>query len=88
MPADIKPRVLTTSISLDDGTASLNLALEVVGYFELDLKEARRIAGEVGYAVAAWRSAAAKLGLTRAEIDRMASAFEHEDLKAAQAGKR
>ena len=30
---------------------------------------------------------AAKLGLTPVEIDRMASAFEHEDLTAALAGK-
>jgi serine/threonine-protein kinase HipA len=79
---------LSTSISLDDGTASLNLAMEVAEYFELDLKAARRIAGEVGRAVAAWRAQAAKLGLTKAEIDRMASAFEHEDLRAAQAGRK
>jgi serine/threonine-protein kinase HipA len=64
VPADVKPRVLTTSISLDDSTASLNLALEVAAYFELDLKSAREIAREVGRAVARWRSEAAKLGLT------------------------
>jgi serine/threonine-protein kinase HipA len=85
VPADIKPRVLTTSISLDDGTASLKLALDVAEYFELDPKQARGIAGEVGAAVAAWRRQAAKLGLTKAEIDRMSSAFEHRDSKASQA---
>ncbi len=85
VPTDIKPRVLSTAIDLDDGTASLKLALEVSGYFELTADEARRIAAEVGKAVAAWRKVAASLGLTRAEIDRMASAFEHEDLKAALA---
>jgi serine/threonine-protein kinase HipA len=88
VPTDIKARVLSTSISLDDGTASLNLAMEVAEYFELDLKAARRIAGEVGRAVASWRAQAAKLSLTKAEIDRMASAFEHEDLRAAQAGRK
>jgi hypothetical protein len=31
---------------------------------------------------------AAKLGVRAAEIDRMASAFEHEDLKAARAASR
>jgi hypothetical protein len=35
--------------------------------------------------VAAWREEADGAGLTRAEIDRMASAFDHEDLKAALA---
>lgn len=87
VPTDIKPRVLTTSISLDDSEASLGLALEVAEYFELDLKAARRIAQEVGKAVAAWRSEAAKLGLSKAETERMASAFVHKDSENAQAGK-
>jgi serine/threonine-protein kinase HipA len=78
--AGIKPRVLMTSISLDDGTASL----EVAGYFELGAREARQIAADVGKAVASWRRAAAKLGIAKAEIDRMASAFEHQDAKAAR----
>jgi serine/threonine-protein kinase HipA len=85
VPIDIKPRVLTTAIDLDDGTASLKLALDVAGYFELGAREAAQIAAEVGKAVATWRKVAAKLGLRAAEIDRMASAFEHEDLKAALA---
>jgi hypothetical protein len=42
----------------------------------LDKAEAQRIAGQVRRAVAAWRKVAARLGLTAAEIDRMASAFE------------
>lgn len=83
VPTDIKPRVLTTLITLDDGTASLDLAYEVAEYFELQLKDARRIAGEVGRAVTTWRAEASKLGLTKAEIEGMASAFEHEDLKTA-----
>jgi serine/threonine-protein kinase HipA len=47
--------------------------------------EARRIAGQTGQAVATWRKHAAKFGITAAEIDRMASAFEHEDFEAALA---
>jgi serine/threonine-protein kinase HipA len=81
VPADIRPRVLTTAIDLDDGTASLKLALNVAGYFELSPDEARQIAMEVAKAVATWRKVAAKIGVTASEIDRMASAFEHEDLK-------
>jgi serine/threonine-protein kinase HipA len=83
VPADIKPRVLTTAIDLDDGSASLDLAMSVVGYFELDEDKAQVIAAEVGQAVTTWREESARLGLTPVEIDRMASAFEHEDLKAA-----
>jgi serine/threonine-protein kinase HipA len=83
VPVDIKPRILTTAIDLENATASLELALEVAPYFELDSNGAHKIAGEVGQAVAKWRKEAAKLGLTAAEINRMASAFEHADLKAA-----
>jgi serine/threonine-protein kinase HipA len=55
-------------------------AIEVATYFELDAKAARTIAADVGQAVATWRAEAARLGLSPSEIDRMASAFEHEDL--------
>jgi len=83
VPTDIKPRVLTTAIDLEDGTASLDRAMDVAAYFELNAKAARGIAAEVGQAVATWRGEAARLGLAPTEIDRMASAFEHEDLQAA-----
>jgi serine/threonine-protein kinase HipA len=86
VPTDIKPRVLTTAIDLDDGTASLKLAYDVASYFELKPAEARAIARDVGKAVVAWRKDAARLGLGSSEIDRMASAFEHDDLKVAMAG--
>ena len=82
VPTDIKPRFLTTAIDLDDGSASLDLAISMVGYFELDEDKAHAIATEVGKAVTTWREEAARLDLTQAEIGRMASAFEHEDLKA------
>lgn len=83
MPVDIKPRVLSTAINEDDATASLPLAMEVAGYFELANKRAKEIAAEVGKAVSKWRIEAARLGLSKSEIERMASAFDHEDLKTA-----
>ncbi len=83
VPTDIKLRVLSTAIDLEDTTASLDLAMTVVDYFELDKDSAHTIANEVGRVVATWRKEAARLGLTSAEIDRMASAFEHADLQAA-----
>jgi len=83
VPLDLKPRVLSTAIDLDDTTASLDLAFEVAGYFSLKPSEARKIAREVGEAVSSWRDEAAGLGLVQSETDRMASAFEHEDLKKA-----
>ena len=84
VPTDIKPRVLTTAIDLGrrHGVTETG-AYDVASYFELNPAEARRIAGEVGAAVASWRKEAARLGLREREIDRMASAFEHDDLAAA-----
>ncbi len=86
VPTDIKPRILATAINEDDNTASLALALDVAGYFELDGASARKIAAEVGNAVAKWRDEAGRHGLSKAEIDRMMSAFEHEDLEIARRG--
>jgi serine/threonine-protein kinase HipA len=83
VPTDIKPRVLATAIDLDDGTASLHRVMDVAGYFELDGETARGIAAEVGRTVKTWRNEATRLGLSPSEIDRMASAFEHADLRAA-----
>jgi serine/threonine-protein kinase HipA len=83
VPTDAKPRILSTAINENDNSASLALALDVAGYFELDAAQAREIAGQVGKAVSQWRHEAARHGLSKTEIDRMASAFEHEDLRLA-----
>lgn len=88
VPVDIKPRVLTTAIDLDSGTASLDLALSVADYFEISPDHASQIAAEVGAAVLMWRKVAAGFGLRTAEIDRMSSAFDHADLKQALQPKR
>ena len=79
----IKPRVLATAIDFDESTASLDIALSVAPYFELEDTEALRIASEVGKAVRGWRQEAARAGLAAGQIDRMASAFEHDDLRKA-----
>ena len=83
VPVDIKPRVLATAIDFDESTASLDIALSVAPYFELKDTEALRIASEVGKAVRGWRQEAARAGLAAGQIDRMASAFEHDDLRKA-----
>lgn len=85
VPTDIKPRVLTLAINEDDTTASLSTAMEVAGYFELEEAQAREMAAHVARASSQWRDAAAEHGISKQEIDRMASAFEHEDLKEALA---
>ena len=82
-PTDIKPRILSTAIDLIDPSASLDVAASVAHYFDLDNLQAKSIFKEVGLATALWREEAAKLKIKKTEIDRMASAFEHEDLQKA-----
>lgn len=82
-PTDIKPRILSTAIDLIDPSASLDLATDVAHYFDLDPLQAKKISKEVGAASALWRKEAIKLKIKKQEIERMASAFEHEDLQKA-----
>ncbi len=79
-PTDIKQRILSTNISLDEGTCSIELALSQADLFGLSLAAARNIVSEVGKAVSAWREVAKGVGLTKPGWDRMSSAFEHSDL--------
>jgi serine/threonine-protein kinase HipA len=83
VPVDIKPRILTTAIDEADGTASLDLAYEVAPHFGVKPDKAKIIVHEVGTAVAHWRETAAATGLAAKEIERMATAFEHEELQKA-----
>jgi serine/threonine-protein kinase HipA len=84
MPIDVRPRVHALAIDESETTASLETALAVASAFGIaKLAEARSIAREVGAAVARWRAVADAQGIGRTEIERLASAFEHEDLEAA-----
>lgn len=85
VPADLKARVLSTRIDLAEATCSLDLLEASSGYFALTLAKARAILKEVATATAAWRTVAKEVGARSAEIQRMASAFEHEDLRRALA---
>jgi serine/threonine-protein kinase HipA len=81
VPVDVKPRILCTAIDIEDTSASLDLALSVADYFDLKPDQAETIAAEVGIAVSGWRREAKKAGITGREINRMVSAFDHEDLR-------
>ena len=85
VPTDLKARVLTTNIDLDEGTCSLDLLEASAGFFALALAPARKIIKEVAAATATWRETAKAAGAKSREIDRMASAFEHDDLTRALA---
>jgi serine/threonine-protein kinase HipA len=79
-PTDLKPRILTTNIELDDGTCSLALVESAAEYFGLSPVQARAILKSTAEAVSDWRDVAKAAGAKAAEIRRMASAFEHDDL--------
>ena len=86
VPTDIKPRLLSTAITEDlDVTASLELALETAKHFGLNSVAAREVIVEVYSSVRRWREEASKFGVRNAEIDRMETAFEHEDADLAAA---
>jgi serine/threonine-protein kinase HipA len=85
VPTDLKARVLTTNIDLTEGTCSIDLLESAAGYFALSLPRAREIIKEVATATSGWREVARETGASVAEISRMASAFEHDELRRARA---
>lgn len=85
VPTDLKPRILTTNIDLDEGTCSIELLESASQYFGLSLAQARAIIKEVATVTSDWRTTAKQAGARSAEIDRMSSAFEHDDLHQALA---
>jgi serine/threonine-protein kinase HipA len=84
-PVDVRPRILSTNITLDEATCDLDLVLSSAEYFSLASKDAREIASGVAKVTEKWRQVAATAGASNAEIQRMASAFEHNDLRRALA---
>jgi len=69
---------LSTAIDYESDAARLDLLLDVAEYFRLGGEGARQILAEVSTATSEWRAVAVAAGIGGAEIDRMASAFEHE----------
>jgi serine/threonine-protein kinase HipA len=85
MPVDVKPRHHALTLDEADDASSIDTAMAVAERFGLKPDAARTIAAEVAVAVLAWRQVAADNGLTNQQVDRMASAFEHQDLAKAAA---
>lgn len=82
-PQDIKPRILATNIDLDDGTCSIELLRSVAEAFSLKLTEADSAIRAIAQVCQCWRDVARQRGAPVAEIKRMESAFEHQDLEQA-----
>ena len=71
-------------IDLYDGSASLDLALSVAEDFRLSKDQAKAIIKEVSQSVSQWQKIAKGFGLEKGEINRMNSAFDHEEAKKAE----
>jgi serine/threonine-protein kinase HipA len=84
VPTDVRPRILSTAIvEGEDRSAAMDLAFVAARHFGISEVSAKSLARQVASAVAQWRETARGLGASDHECDRMASAFEHEDLSAA-----
>lgn len=88
LPEQAKSRFLQTSIDLDNNMASLELAFEVAEEFGLTPQEARGLAREMGKITGNWKKEASFLGAGKREIDFMASAFEHDNIRLALKGEK
>ena len=82
-PQDIRPRILATNIDFDDGTCSIELLRSVAEEFALKLRDADALIRRVATTTQDWRQAARRRGAKGPEIQRMTSAFEHEELQTA-----
>lgn len=80
VPTDVKQRVLSTRISIDDATCDIGLLESVSDDFSLSLNDGREIIREVSEATSRWREIARACGASSSEVERMESAFEHQDL--------
>lgn len=83
MPTDVRPRVHALALDERDHAAPFEAVLTSSELFGLSEKNARQIAREVARIVKTWRKAGARAGLKSKELERMESAFEHDDLVAA-----
>lgn len=83
VPTDVRPRMHALALTEDDDHSSLENVLSVAAYFGLSISDARERAARIGAATSSWRRVAANAGLTARQVERMESAFEHEDSRLA-----
>lgn len=72
------PKTLSTMIDFESADASIATLMEIAEEFRLGAGSARDLLGEVVAAVTRWRDAAAARDLSKAAIEQMSAAFEHD----------
>jgi serine/threonine-protein kinase HipA len=79
-PFPERVRELKTWISEETGPeASIAALRSVIPYFQISPARAKQILAEVERAVAGWRRTGRALGMSKAELDQFADAFEHSE---------
>lgn len=79
-PFPERHRELKTWITEESGPgATIEALMDAASYFQLRTDRAREILAEVEGAVASWRDHGKTLGMSVAEIDQFADAFEHDE---------
>ena len=84
VPVDIKPRILCLMIDDRDNSASFDLTVEVGDYFGLVEDDMRAVVTDLVNSISTWRDEARQIGVSVKEINRMATAFEHDEMVRAQ----
>ncbi len=80
-----RQRELRTWISEDSGPmASIDALMSIVAYFRLEQESAVQILRQVERAVATWRIAGRRVGMSEQELERFADAFEHGEREVAR----
>ena len=78
-PVPNGPRILSTRIDFDDGTASIDLLRSVAEFF-MPLVRADQVIADCAGVTRRWAEFACRRKAPSAEIKRMRTAFEHDDL--------
>jgi serine/threonine-protein kinase HipA len=78
------PKFLNTSIDGGSHAASIELLLGAAEIFRLGEREARAVLAEVAAATERWQEVARRFGLSRASVNEMRPAFEHESAEFAR----
>jgi len=84
-PFPDRVRELKTWISPEAGPeATIDALLSVAPYFKISRVRAKEVVAHVEHVVAGWRDEGRSLGMTDAELEPFASAFEHSERDAAR----
>ncbi len=81
VPTHEKSRYLSLNINLDNNRASIDTILSISDEFRLKNHEAKEVIKSIAVSASQWRLIAKNHHIHSGEIEKMSSAFEHDDLQ-------